>query len=210
MNDYPITAFPSEISSEYQERLQNDPEFARFLAHAKRQQELMRPFYEAEMREEEERAERMKYIMKYFKNRGKQKEWFTEMRREREMNEQKTFNIGDRVRFTRDYDDECVCVDKGDCGTIERIDNNGILITLDNPEYIRIFDTDYIEQITSTDPKTAFLSELRGLLEKYGAELGDSGMYEIEGMEVTFDNGDRIRYPHCTINALNVMDYDKE
>lgn len=60
------------------------------------------------------------------------------------------------------------------------------------------------------DSKTAFLSELKGLLEKYGAELGDSGVYEIEGMEVTFDNGDRIRYKHCTINALNIMDYENE
>lgn len=82
MNDYPIIAFPSGIRSEYQELLQNDPEFAKFVAYAKRQQELMRPFYEAEMREEEERAERMKYIMEYFKNRGKQKEWLTEMKGE--------------------------------------------------------------------------------------------------------------------------------
>lgn len=63
---------------------------------------------------------------------------------------------------------------------------------------------------TQVDNKLAFLSELKGLLEKYGAELGDSGMYEIEGMEVTFDNGDRIRYKYCTINALNVMNYEKE
>lgn len=77
MKDYPMIAFPNGIRSEYQELLQNDPEFAKFVADAKRQQELMRPFYEAEMREEEERAERMKYIMEYFKNRGKQKEWFT-------------------------------------------------------------------------------------------------------------------------------------
>lgn len=63
--------------------------------------------------------------------------------------------------------------------------------------------------IEPIDRRDAFLSELKGLLEKYGAELGDSGMYEIEGMEVTFDNGDRIRYKHCTINALNIMDYEK-
>lgn len=67
-----------------------------------------------------------------------------------------------------------------------------------------------MEEVEPVDPKTAFLSELKGLLEKYGAELGDSGMYEIEGMEVTFDNGDRIRYKHCTINALNIMDYEKD
>lgn len=63
-----------------------------------------------------------------------------------------------------------------------------------------------MEEVEPVDNKTAFLSELKDLLEKYGAELGDCGMYKIEGMEVTFDNGDRIRYPHITINALNVMD----
>lgn len=67
-----------------------------------------------------------------------------------------------------------------------------------------------MEEVEPVDPKTAFLSELKELLEKYGAELGDSGMYEVEGMEVTFDNGNRVRYKHCTINALNVMDYEKE
>ena len=60
------------------------------------------------------------------------------------------------------------------------------------------------------EAKETILSELKGLLEKYGAELGDSGMYEVEGMEVTFDNGNRISYKRCTINALNVMDYEKE
>lgn len=64
--------------------------------------------------------------------------------------------------------------------------------------------------IEPIDRRDVFLSELKRLLEKYGAELGDSGIYEIEGMEVTFDSGDRIRYQHCTINALNIMDYEKE
>lgn len=67
----------------------------------------------------------------------------------------------------------------------------------------------WLEKIEPDDPKTAFLLELKGLLEKYGAELGDSGMYEIEGMEVTFANGDRICYMHTKINALNIMDYEK-
>lgn len=217
MNDYPMIAFPCEISSEYQERLQNDPEFAKFIADAKRQQELMRPFYEAEMREEEERAERMKYIMEYFKNRGKQKEWLTEMKKEREMNKQKTFNIGDRVRFTRDYDNECVCVDKGDCGTIERIDANGILITLDNPEYVRIFDMDYIEPITPIAPKTAFLSDLAAVLRKHNAEIigggfdgyGDYLQVRL-GNESPFDVGEDNQYDGVVLTADNIMDLNKE
>lgn len=60
------------------------------------------------------------------------------------------------------------------------------------------------------DSKTAFLSELKDLLARYGAELGDGGTYKVAGMEVTFDNGERIRYKHSTINADNIMDYEEE
>ncbi len=77
MSDYS----PLVFSPEFEQRLKTDPEFAEFVAKAKRQEELMRPFYEAEMREELERDGRMKFIMEYFKARGeKQKEWLTEMK----------------------------------------------------------------------------------------------------------------------------------
>lgn len=133
------------------------------------------------------------------------------------MSMEKKFNVGDRVRFTRDYDIECVCVDKGDCGTIEKIDDNGILITFDSPEYVRIFDTDYIESITPIDPKTAFLLELKGLLEKYNVcliahktDMPISVYFEGEdepcvtiGKEVNKGCG-------IVITADNIMDYEKE
>lgn len=109
---------------------------------------------------------------------------------------EKKFNLGDRVR-SKFY---------GIVGTITEIDTDGYILKPDADDDMWIADTD----VEPYDPKTAFLSELKELLEKYGAELGDCGIYEIEGMEVTFDNGDRIRYPHITINALNIMDYDKE
>lgn len=109
---------------------------------------------------------------------------------------EKQFNVGDRVR-SKFY---------GVVGTIMEIDTDGYILKPDTDDDMWIADTD----VEPYDPKTAFLLELKGLLEKYGAELGDSGMYDIEGMEVTFDNGDRIRYQHCTINALNIMDYEKE
>lgn len=108
----------------------------------------------------------------------------------------KEFNIGDRVR-SKFY---------GVVGTIMEIDTDGYILKPDTDDDMWIADTD----AEPYDHKTAFLSELKGLLEKYGAELGDGGMYEVEGMEVTFDNGNRISYKHCTINALNVMDYEKE
>lgn len=61
------------------------------------------------------------------------------------------------------------------------------------------------------DRKTAFLTELQALLRKYDARIGDSGIYEIEGVEITFgDDTPRVRYGHSTITADNVMDFDKE
>lgn len=120
---------------------------------------------------------------------------------------ERKFNIGDRVRFKGDYlqyvED---AVYNGGEYLITDVGHDSSEVTLHCPVFI---DNDDLELVEPCDPKTAFLSELKGLLEKYGAELGDSGMCEIEGMEVTFDNGDRIRYMHTTINALNVMDYEK-
>lgn len=221
MNDYPIIAFPSEIISEYQERLQNDPEFAKFVADAKRQQDLMRPFYEAEMREEEERAERMKYIMEYFKNRGKQKEWLTEMKGEREMNEQKTFNIGDRVRFKGDYlqyvED---AVSNGGEYLITDVGHDSSEVTLHCPVFI---DNDDLELVEPCDPTTAFLSELRGLLEKYDACINvgwndgwqsDDREYPLIDMCIQLGNNPyAIAFDDVlnkSLTADTIMDYDKE
>lgn len=134
---------------------------------------------------------------------------------------EKKFNVGDRVRFIRDYDNECVYVDKGDCGTIEKIDaNNGILITLDNPEYVRIFDTDYIEQIMSTDSKTAFLSDLADVLRRHKAVINvgwngnHSDGYPCIDVNIQFENSNRAACLEDVLNwsitADNIMDYDKE
>ena len=119
---------------------------------------------------------------------------------------EKKFSVGDRV----------MCTDNGALGVITSIDIDpigvcdGYTVLFDDGEETWICANMVVHSDEPPiDPKTAFLSELKGLLEKYGAELGDSGMYEIEGMEVTFDDGNRIRYKHCTINALNIMDYEK-
>lgn len=89
-----------------------------------------------------------------------------------------------------------------------------------------------MEEVEPVDPKTAFLSELKGLLEKYGAAIdcsdfdtGGEWWYEkwlsIKiGEEVIrwFDDGDsatenRGRKPpksHFPITPDNIMDYNKE
>ena len=61
------------------------------------------------------------------------------------------------------------------------------------------------------DAKTAFLTRLQSLLREFDAEIGDSGIRFLEGMEITFgDETPCVRYKHCTINAYNIMDFDKE
>lgn len=223
MNDYPIIAFPSEIRSEYQELLQNDPEFAKFIADAKRQQELMRPFYEAEMREEEERAGRMKYIMEYFKNRGKQKEWFTEMKRGREMNEQKTFNIGDRVRMKRTVCFDYITFEKGCVGEVSSDeDTKGFCrIRMKNAESGEMTEHFICAcNLERIDSKLAFLSDLAAVLRKHNAVINvgwngnHSDGYPCIDVNIQFENSNRVACLEDVLNwsitADTIMDYDKE
>ena len=68
-----------------------------------------------------------------------------------------------------------------------------------------------LELIESFDRKTAFLRELQALLRKYDAEIGDSGITRLEGVEIAFgDDTPCVRYKHCTLNADNIMDFDKK
>lgn len=126
---------------------------------------------------------------------------------------EKKLKKGDKVRMRRTVCFDYITFEKDCVGEVTSGETNRgfCCVKMTNAENGKMIEhficANNLELI---DSKTAFLSELKGLLEKHGAELGDSGMYEIEGMEVTFDNGDRIRYKHSTINALNIMDYDKE
>ncbi len=80
------------------------------------------------------------------------------------------FKVGDRVRLLEDYDNEYVCADKGDCGTVVKVDRNFYTVNLDSPEQIYVHCSD-IERIEPIDPKTAFLSELKDLMDKYNAHF---------------------------------------
>lgn len=123
------------------------------------------------------------------------------------------FEIGDRVRLNPETTQGFGYCDFRDKDAViinawPHIDLYEISIG-DKPISTGVKSNDLV-MVEPYDPKTAFLSELKDLLARYGAELGDGGTYKVAGMEVTFDNGERIRYKHSTINADNIMDYEEE
>ena len=97
------------------------------------------------------------------------------------MTMEKKFNIGDRVR-SKFY---------GVVGTIMEIDADGYILKPDTDDDMWIADTD----VEPYDPKTAFLSELKGLLEKYDARIGCNSVRDDE-FEICLDFKDSmISYP---------------
>lgn len=121
------------------------------------------------------------------------------------MSEQKRFKIGDRI----------VC--NGFLGQVINVDDS--FAEEDEPYYDVEWDDGEVETVKESDiqligPKTAFLLDLKGLLEKYGACIYD---YEQYKLIVDFDNGDSVSWywgdkpmKECMLTAHNIMYYDKE
>lgn len=113
---------------------------------------------------------------------------------------EKKFNVGDRVR-SKFY---------GIVGTIIDVDKDGYIINPDHLDEMWIAEDD----AERYDRKTAFLSELKELLKKYGANIYD---YEQYKLIIDFDNGDSVSWywgnkpiRECALTPDNIMDYDKE
>ena len=127
---------------------------------------------------------------------------------------EKKINVGDRV----------MCTDNGALGFITSIDIDpigvcdGYTVLFDDGEETWICaDMVVHSDEPPYDPKTAFLSELKGLLEKYNTHLiahktdmpisvyfeGEEEPCATIGKEVNKDCG-------IVITADNIMDYDKE
>lgn len=130
------------------------------------------------------------------------------------------FKKGDRVRFVKDCDGDCSFADKGEYGTIVKT-SPLYGIDLDRPTYIWASE-DYIELANPTDSKTAFLMELKGLLEKYGAVINaswndgwqaDDAKCPRIDVDICLGNGEYIDFDDVLAYSLttdNIMDYDKE
>lgn len=124
---------------------------------------------------------------------------------------EKKFNVGDRV----------MCTDNGALGVITSIDIDpigvcdGYTVLFDDGEETWICaDMVVHSDEPPYDPKTAFLSELKGLLEKYGACIYDDEQYKLI---IEFNNGDSLEwkwsdksYDESKLTPDNIMEYDKE
>lgn len=110
----------------------------------------------------------------------------------------KKFEIGDRVR-SKFY---------GVVGTITEVDTDGYILKPDTDDDMWIADTD----VEPYDPKTAFLSELKGLLEKYDASIYVIFNRSDEIYTTTIAVGeDSVKYNYTDgIDSDNIMDYGKE
>lgn len=131
------------------------------------------------------------------------------------MSEQKTFNIGDRVKIVADeLPGHKLTLEKGDTGVIVGVAYNGyVRVQFDG--HVRgdaFVDGKDLELAEPYDPKTAFLSELKGLLEKYDASIYVDFNQSDEIYTTTIAIGeDSVKYNLTDgIDCDNIMDYEKE
>lgn len=125
--------------------------------------------------------------------------------------------VGDRVRIVADVEQPYqMWVEKGDTGVLvdgEHADGFEC-VNLDgcaNKSYVCV-ENKYLETDAIYDPKIAFLSELKKLLEKYGAEI-ELLSYDLDTTQLGITSDDfEVEYPIDVqqITAKNIMDYDRE
>lgn len=141
-------------------------------------------------------------------------------RKQRYKDMDKKFEIGDRVKIVADeLPGHKLTLEKGDTGVIVGVAYNGyVRVQFDG--HVRgdaFVDGKDLELAEPYDPKTAFLSELKGLLEKYDAKIeyhigsDDKSDYS-EYYAITIGR-ERLTYDNCdgvSLTADNIMDYDKE
>ena len=127
------------------------------------------------------------------------------------MTNEHNFKVNDRVRFIGDYDHYVErTLEKGEEYAVTYVDSVGNC-DLSVPCTAYSVSGEDLELVEPYDRRTAFLTRLQSLLREFDAEIGDSGIRFLKGMEITFGTDTPyIRYNHCTINADNIMDFDKE
>lgn len=131
---------------------------------------------------------------------------------------EKKFKKGDKVRVTiskweRHFDcgNDIGALTNDDIGIVigQSYDADFIEVSFFNGFVCLDFTEDELELIEPYDPKTAFLSELKELLEKYNAKIDVRLDYSASEIAVVMI-GNEIVADGRPITADNIMDYDKE
>lgn len=122
---------------------------------------------------------------------------------------EKKFRKGDKVRYIGDgeFEEFLFSCKKGDEFIVDEADEDSVTVYLSNWQ---VFYNEDLELVSppNDDRKTAFLQELKALLEKYDARFGD-----YEGYSVYFQIGDdSVSWgtPDYGVGAEDVFDYDKD
>lgn len=119
------------------------------------------------------------------------------------------FRKGDRVRFIGDCVDQGVSYDE--FTVTEDSDDKRTDVERYVYEELRI-SNDELELVESFDKKTAFLTELKELMEKY--QVSSIGDWEDEDAtwepkEIRFNDGSKIQFFSSCITPSNIFNYDK-
>lgn len=118
--------------------------------------------------------------------------------------------VGDRVRYAKEDGPWSEWqIHKGAEGVVKNVIRDLVDVQFDSTDCIY---ADELELVESTDPKTAFLSELKGLLEKYDAGIYVDFNQSDEIYTTTIAVGeDSVKYNYTDgIDCDNIMDYGKE
>lgn len=124
------------------------------------------------------------------------------------------FKKGDKVRYIGEWDEaDPFCWNKGDEFVVDGADNEYVLSKI---TFTLVLENEYLELVSrpNDDPKTAFLTELKELLEKYDAQIKDYEEYRVDiriGNEwLSWTDKSKISGQGNGINADNIFDYDKD
>lgn len=121
------------------------------------------------------------------------------------------FKVGDRVRVVATEPiHQNAWIDPDEKGVVVEIDNNRnnpiVRVRMDVPASIAPFVKSQLELIEPTDPRTAFLKELKELLAKYNAKIYSTEFSAYMSADV---NGEGVYFLNSELTADNIMDYEE-
>lgn len=123
---------------------------------------------------------------------------------------EKKIKVGDRVRFIGDYTHYVEeALKNGEVYTISNIDDWGVELSVPMESHV---DAEYLELVEPTDPRTAFLRELKELLRKYDASIASAAVYADDYWVEAYMGNNLVASTEgksVDFTSDNIMDYEK-